>query len=266
MTCQAAGAFDALAAEYDTVFTATALGRVLRRRGWRTIDSCFAPGSAVLDLGCGTGADAVHLGRRGVRVVGLDASPAMVEVARRKVDRAGVAHRVAILIGALEDLDNLDVGHRAQGAVANFGVLNCIADLSALADALGRRLAPGARIVAVVMSPGCWWELTPLPVAGHRRRFLRRVGPGGIAASGPGGLEIRYPSPGTLAREMGPDYRLLGVRGLGLALPPTYLAHALEGRPGLLRLLDRVDDAAGAWPVARELGDHYVAEVEWRSR
>jgi SAM-dependent methyltransferase len=39
---------------------------------------------AVIDLGCGTGSIALELARRGFRVIGVDPSPLMLEVARRK--------------------------------------------------------------------------------------------------------------------------------------------------------------------------------------
>jgi len=40
--------------------------------------------ASVLDAGCGTGRVAIELARRGVRVVGLDADPDMIAVARAK--------------------------------------------------------------------------------------------------------------------------------------------------------------------------------------
>jgi SAM-dependent methyltransferase len=44
----------------------------------------------ICDLACGTGDAAVHLARRGYRVVGVDASPAMLEEARRLAEAVGV--------------------------------------------------------------------------------------------------------------------------------------------------------------------------------
>jgi len=43
-----------------------------------------AAGRQVLELACGTGRVAIQLARAGVRVTGLDRSPAMLAVARRK--------------------------------------------------------------------------------------------------------------------------------------------------------------------------------------
>lgn len=76
--------FTALARVYDVIMQDVPyeewLAFVLRRvtdRGWR--------GGKVLDVGCGTGNASEPLLARGFEVVGLDASEAMLEVARRKL-------------------------------------------------------------------------------------------------------------------------------------------------------------------------------------
>lgn len=47
-------------------------------------------GGAVLDAGCGTGEDALHLAAQGLQVTGLDLSPTAVEIARRKAETRGL--------------------------------------------------------------------------------------------------------------------------------------------------------------------------------
>jgi ubiquinone/menaquinone biosynthesis C-methylase UbiE len=49
------------------------------------------PGGRALDLGCGTGVVTLALARRGFDVVGVDHSPDMLEIGRRKLAAAGVA-------------------------------------------------------------------------------------------------------------------------------------------------------------------------------
>src|SRR5689334_24179740 len=85
--------FDKIAPTYAALWTETANGRAQREQVWTVIDPLFAPGQRVLDLGCGTGDDAIHLASRGVYVVGIDASAAMVnEAVLKGVD----AHHLSI--------------------------------------------------------------------------------------------------------------------------------------------------------------------------
>src|SRR5688572_7892814 len=112
-------AFDRLAETYDALWTNSAVGRVQRDQVWREIDAVFRPGDRVLDLGCGTGEDAAHLVSRGVNVHAIDPSPAMVRVALR---RGGFTAEVGTQPQGVYD-----------GVLSNFGALNCVEDLPALA-------------------------------------------------------------------------------------------------------------------------------------
>lgn len=52
-----------------------------------------------LDLGCGTGATAVRLARLGLPVTLLDSSPAMLNLAQRAAQEAGVAEKITLKLG-----------------------------------------------------------------------------------------------------------------------------------------------------------------------
>ncbi|SCG74609.1 class I SAM-dependent methyltransferase [Micromonospora coxensis] len=65
----------------------------------RLVDATVAPGSRILDAGCGTGRVGAALAARGHRVVGVDADPALVEAAR--ADHPGPRW----LVGDLAELD-----------------------------------------------------------------------------------------------------------------------------------------------------------------
>ena len=65
------------------------------------------PGRA-LDLGCGTGAQAVYLAQHGWQVTGVDLVPQPLEDARRKADAAGV--RPTWVQGDITRLSDLGIG------------------------------------------------------------------------------------------------------------------------------------------------------------
>lgn len=62
------------------------------------------PGRA-LDLGCGTGTNAMALAERGWQVTGVDFAPKAIGAARRRAVRAGL--QIELLVGDVTDLDSL---------------------------------------------------------------------------------------------------------------------------------------------------------------
>jgi S-adenosylmethionine-dependent methyltransferase len=60
-----------------------------------------------LDVGCGTGAAAVRLARLGFHITQLDSSQAMLDIARRTAEEAGVTNRVTLRHGDAARLTDL---------------------------------------------------------------------------------------------------------------------------------------------------------------
>jgi ubiquinone/menaquinone biosynthesis C-methylase UbiE len=140
--------FDQIAPAYGALWTDTPRGRSQRTAVWKHIDGLFHPGDALLDLGCGTGDDAVHLREHGAGVLGIDSSEMMVRIAHSR----GVNARQL----AIENLELLE--GRFDGALSNFGALNCVADLGSAVQQMARLLAPSAPLAICVMGRLCWAE------------------------------------------------------------------------------------------------------------
>ncbi len=156
--------FDVLAASYETTWSGTPEGRGQREEIWRVTDNLFPRGSRILDLGCGTGDDALHLLARGVEVYGIDSSEKMVEAAcARQVD----AHW-----RWMEDLVSVE-GH-FSGALSNFGALNCVQDLKTVAQQLARLVCVGGTVALCVMGRFSWRETARFFVQGKLRKATRR--------------------------------------------------------------------------------------------
>lgn len=261
--------FDQLAADYDEDFSHGLVGGLLRRAVWRRMDRLFEPGQRLLELGCGTGEDTLHLARRGVQVVAVDASQAMVDAARAKIAHAelgdvATVQRLGLDELARHPLDSSLDGPRDglfDGAVSSFGALNCVDDLAALADGLAPRIRSGGRLLLGIMGPWVPWEWAWFLARGKPSKALRRLRPGGARWRG---LRIRYPSVGVARRAFRRHFRPLGARALGLLLPPTYAEPWARSHPRLLHALAHWERRLERVPPLVRLADHYQLELERR--
>ena len=93
------------------------------------------------DLACGTGRTALLLARRGIRAFGVDLSPAMCRVARRKVRAAGLPVRII-----QADMRSFRLPQKVDLVLCEFDALNHVpreSDLPRVARAVARALSPG---------------------------------------------------------------------------------------------------------------------------
>ena len=176
-------AFDSVAADYDGPRGNNELIQRMREEVWRLLDRTFHPGSHLLDLGCGTGLDAVRMARAGHRVTATDWSPCMVERTHERAAHEGMSDRVhSCAIGAHE-LERFAGTQRFDGAYSNFGALNCVPELERMATECARLLRPGARLVFSVIGRICPWEMVHYLRRGQWARVRVRFARGFVRVS-----------------------------------------------------------------------------------
>jgi SAM-dependent methyltransferase len=256
-----APAFDALAADYDAAFSETPLGSALRSLVWSRLDVVFRDAQRILDLGCGTGEDALHLAGLGKQVLAMDASSAMVHRARQKAQVRGIGTRLQFQCLAMQDLHEAATGARFDGALSNFGALNCVEDLPSLVAALSARLLPGARLLFVPMGRYVPWEWAWYLVHGKPHKAWRRLRRERLQWRG---LTLGYPTPKQITAVLSPYFHIDRVRPLGFALPPSYAGEWLNRSPRLFAVLNRLERAGQRWPLLACCSDHYIVEATRR--
>ena len=259
----AVAAFDQVAQRYDDQWTDTLAGTLQRRQVWRYVDPLFQTGDRVLDLGCGTGVDAVHLASRGIEVHAMDASGAMVAAARARIHDSGVGGRVTTQVVAIENLG--DIGERDvfDGVLSNFGALNCVADLRLVAEELARLVRPGGNVALCVLGRFCLWETLWYLAAADLGKAFRRWGDGAEATLGSGSsFPVYYPSVREIRKALAPRFRLKSVRGIGVCVPPSYAEGMVRSFPRVTKALAGLDQHVGSWVGLRGLADHRLLVFE----
>ena len=155
----------------------------------------IGPGSVVLDLGCGPGGFCRRAVDAGARITGLDASAAMIQIARERVPQGRFD---------VGDIQDLPYEHSSFDIVTLFNSLQFTADPRAALAEVRRVATPAATVFIVVFGreervelAAAWRALAPLlppkpPAA-----------PGPLALSQPGKLDDLVRSSGLAVTDAG---------------------------------------------------------------
>ncbi len=259
-------AFDSVAADYDGPRGNNDLIQEMRSEMWRWLDATFASGSRLIDLGCGTGLDAVRMAERGHHITATDWSPQMIQRTSDRAGREQLTERVrAVAIGAHE-LQRLDGDSLYDGAYSNLGPLNCVPDLAHVARECARLLKPGGALVFTVIGRICPWEIAHYVRQGRwaraKVRFVRKVVPVGMNNHT---IWTRYYGPREFYRAFEADFALHHFRGLCVFAPPPYLTWVREKHPRWHERLWRIDRRVCGYPLIRGMGDHFLIVLRKRS-
>lgn len=257
-----AKAFDSLAPSYDSLFTFSAVGQAQRDAVWKYVLSVFRPGAHILELNCGTGVDALFMVNAGLRVTACDASPRMTEVARKRMAVANEPRSARFLTLASEELHKLPKERCFDGVFSNFAGLNCVRDLSIVAQQAALRLKPGATLLLCFLSRFCLWEIVYYLLRGRPREAFRRCGGVSVARVGSVSFPVFYPTLSELRHIFTPDFRLVSVIGVGITVTPSYLEPWISRHPSLLRYMKAIDDLIRTLPGLSLLGDHMLLHLE----
>jgi len=114
--------------------------------------AALTPG-LMLDVGCGTGYDAIYCARRGWTVTGVDAVPRALRHARRNASEAGV--HVRFVRADITKVSDGELGH-GYALLLDVGCLHGLsqAQLRHVAATLTDAAAPGATLLTFAFAPG----------------------------------------------------------------------------------------------------------------
>jgi ubiquinone/menaquinone biosynthesis C-methylase UbiE len=258
-------AFDRVAATYDADSTDALVSRHVRAQLWSWLAELFPAESYVLELGCGTGEDALWLARRGVRVLATDISPQMLAIAAQKAAQGGLADRIRT---QQLDFDRPETWQLPDGAFdgvySNYGALNCTARWSALGATLARWVRPDGQAAFSLMGRFSLIETLWHATHGDWRTATRRWRGTATARIGEVTFPVHYPTARAFRRAFGTAWQLRKLYGCGVFLPPSDLYGALARRPRLLRLLRALERRAVRFALSAYLADQFWIVLQRR--
>lgn len=259
--------YDRLAPSYDVDIGANPIGSRMRQVFRKALMRVFRPGQRVFEIGCGTGIDAMWLAHQGLEVVATDISDRMVAEVREKAGRDGLANRVTCRKLAARDIGSLADAFGEQsfdGGYCHAGALNMEPELARVPDGIRALLRSGGRFVCSVVNQTSLFEVIFYLAVLRPRKAFRRLGntiPIPISRTAPLNQYVvpaRFYSPQQVRRLFGGAFRLAGIQGMQIFLPPSNLASYYERLLPLFRPLDALETKlAGARPF-NEWGHHTI--------
>ncbi|MBK8550881.1 MAG: methyltransferase domain-containing protein [Ignavibacteria bacterium] len=150
--------FNRIADAFDEEDSSNAILQWMRNTVYEIYLSNFSKGDKLLELNAGTGIDAVYLASKGIKVLATDISNEMIGKLESKIERNNLQEMIRTENISFNELDNISE-NSFDGAISNFGGLNCINDFNILSDSLAGKIKPGGKFIAAVMNSFCPWEI-----------------------------------------------------------------------------------------------------------
>lgn len=258
-------AFDSVASDYDGPRGNNDLIQDMRGEMWRWLDATFATDSRLIDLGCGTGLDAVRMAQRGHRVTATDWSRQMVQRTRERAQQERLSDRVEALEIGAHEMHWLAGPGSYDGAYSDLGPLNCVPDLADVSRECARLVKPGGALVFTVIGRICPWEIAHYLRRGRWARAMLRFARSVVPVSmNNHTIWTRYYGPREFYRAFEQHFTLEHYRGLCVFAPPPYLTWVRDGHMKWHKRLWSLDRRVSGWPLIRGMGDHFLMVMKRR--
>jgi ubiquinone/menaquinone biosynthesis C-methylase UbiE len=244
-------AFDSASEEYDYTISHNYINSWIRKRSINELHRITKASDVLLEIGCGTGSEAIQISKQVKGIVATDISEKMLDLLKRRVkskrlDRKILAARArASEISTVKEL--LPEGS-VRVAYSFNGALNCEPDIHKVPGELSKVVQEDGYFLCSIRNTLCLPEaLSHSLVLQFDKTATRKEQPTMVSV---GGMDIPscYYSPSRFANIFRPYFQVRKMIGLPAFLPPAYLSDYYL-RTGKARLIPE--------KLERILGDRF---------
>ena len=220
-------AFDSASEEYDYTISHNYINSWIRKRSINELHRIANASDVLLEIGCGTGSEAIQISRHVKGIVATDISEKMLDLLERKtrakrLDRKIIAAKArASEISTVKEL--LPEGG-VRVAYSFNGALNCEPDIHKVPSELSKVIREDGYFLCSIRNTLCLPEaLSHSLVLQFDKTATRKDQPTMVSV---GGMDIPscYYSPSRFANIFRPQFRPKKIIGLPAFLPPAYLS------------------------------------------
>jgi ubiquinone/menaquinone biosynthesis C-methylase UbiE len=252
--------FSEVASQYDSSFSDKPFVRSLRQRVQDEMLEHYPRNASILELGCGTGIDAVFLAEHGYQVVASDPAMGMLDMTSDRIRTSG--QQVSVLQMRAEHLSGIrDASF--EGILSNFGALNCVQNLETVLNASHRILRDNGVFILTLINRFSIVETLAYLRHGKTKEAFRRWHRSGVSVPvGTGNILTWYHSLSSIKKMIKGKFTIQKVLGLNILTPTPSFEDAYDRHPRLVRIAGRMERMVDTMPIVSTLGDHYVLVLE----
>ena len=245
-----------IASGYDEVVGVSIPARLIRNFFCQRILNAVKPGMHLLEIGCGTGIDAVYLAKNGIKLTSTDISPEMIKITSQKAVNENLTEFITTEILDADNLDKLD-GNLFDGIISNFNAMNYVKDMNKFALNAHKILKPGAKVFFVMLNKVCLWEfyyylLKFRPVTAYERLTAREK-------YFKTRMKLYFPR---RVKKIFSEYFITNsVRGFGFLYPPDGLAAFQERHMKFFNSIQGLENFLCSKYPFYNFCDHYLIEM-----
>jgi SAM-dependent methyltransferase len=250
-----AKAFDSASEEYDFTIRNNFINRWIREKSIRELLKLSRREDTLLEIGCGTGAEAIEISKRVSRIVATDISESMISLLQKKVEARKLGAKISPLRLSAAHISlaapSLPDG-RCRVAYSFNGALNCEPELERFPSELSKVLQDEGYFVCSIRNSLCLSEaLAHGAVFQFGKMAPRKRQPIMVSV---GGMDIPsyYYKPDAFVRFFTGEFRLRKMIGLPAILPPAYLSDTYFKVRRILFFAERAEESlAASFPLNR---------------
>jgi len=253
-----AAAFDSASEEYDYTISRNFINTWIRQRSIEVLKGYARPDDIALEIGCGTGAEAVQVSRFVKRLVAIDVSQSMIDLLSAKVNARGLVGKVvpfALAAAEVSKIRKLMGEQKFRLAYSFNGALNCEPRIADFVEALFSLLEPGGIFVCSIRNTLCLSEvISHAMVLQFDRANPRKHQPIMVSVGGKD-IPSTYYSPGSFLKFFKPLFKPTEIIALPALLPPAYLNDYYLKFRNVTTLFERLDTLLSSHFPLNRTGD-----------